>query len=373
MLTARNSLVAALIAAGTACNPDYEITSGPVDVDPGAVTECGFSAIPGTKLSEYDCNPVFTSTDETWGQTVGSVGFHASDVLGHPFYQMWYIAQPTNSTTREYGMGYAVSPDGTNWTPHPANPLFVQQPGAWDQDGVASQVVVWDPDFEQYVMAYQGFTIADGVFDAGIWGLGVATSPDGVSWTKHPRNPVINFQDMQGVSPCWPLTVTKATGGFRGYISAQTVDPILGIPLSDQCDIYTMTAIDLGVWSLSASPVLTGGGNTDLKGMSGASVVELDGIQYMFYIGFNEWVAAQGYQYTTDMTLNLATSIDGGMTWNKDPSNPLPVNLTTPGEIMSVSAQVVGSRIHLWIGDTYPGLGSASEGAGAIGYFLYEP
>ena len=89
----------------------------------------------------------------------------------------------------------------------------------------------------------------------------------------------------------------------------------------------------------------------------------------MFYVGFEEWyedpgtsglIAAQG------TTLNLATSEDDGMTWVKDPGNPLPVNLTTPGEVSNIGAQVIGSRIHLWVGDNY-------DGAGSIGYFYYEP
>ena len=60
------------------------------------------------------------------------------------------------------------------------------------------------------------------------------------------------------------------------------------------------------------------------------------------------------------------TSTDGGVTWEKDPTNPQPVELTTPGQLGSVGAQVVGSRIHLWIGDNY-------DGASGIGYFYYEP
>ena len=54
------------------------------------------------------------------------------------------------------------------------------------------------------------------------------------------------------------------------------------------------------------------------------------------------------------------------MSWQKDPSNPQPIQLTTPGQLGSVGAQVVGSRIHLWVGDNY-------EGTSGIGYFYYEP
>ena len=86
----------------------------------------------------------------------------------------------------------------------------------------------------------------------------------------------------------------------------------------------------------------------------------------MFYVGFTDWVQYTGYQSAQNLTLNLATSTDGGGTWTKDPNNPIPVNLTSPGQISDVGAQVVGSRILLWVTDSY-------EGENSVGYFYYEP
>ena len=66
--------------AMTACSVDYELTGARPDksID---VTECPFSVVDGTNLLSYDCNPVFTNTNETWGGDVGSVGFYATDVM----------------------------------------------------------------------------------------------------------------------------------------------------------------------------------------------------------------------------------------------------------------------------------------------------
>ena len=88
----------------------------------------------------------------------------------------------------------------------------------------------------------------------------------------------------------------------------------------------------------------------------------------MFYIGFEAWEEAGvgGLVYAVRTTLNMATSTDDGTTWQKDPNNPIPINLTTPGEITSIGAQVIGTRIHLWVGDNY-------DGNSAVGYFYYEP
>ena len=115
------------ISLSMACASDYELTGERPDVNPGDVTECGFTQIDGTDFQSYDCNPVFTNTDEDWGGDVGSVGFYATDVMGHPFYQMWYTSSDSDQFGN-FGIGYAISSDGTNWETHPNNPLFESDP-----------------------------------------------------------------------------------------------------------------------------------------------------------------------------------------------------------------------------------------------------
>ena len=119
----------------------------------------------------------------------------------------------------------------------------------------------------------------------------------------------------------------------------------------------------------SSAPVLAGGDDYDLYGMTGASVVEFNDVLYMFYIGFSLWEENQdiaGVISASQSTLNLATSVDGGETWVKDPNNPIPINTTSALEVSDVGAQVIGSRILLWVTDNY-------EDTAAVGYFYYEP
>lgn len=367
-----------LVSAGalfclSACASDYELKGKRPDVDPGDVTDCPFTPISGTQVSSYDCNPVFTNTGENWGGDVGSIGFHVTEVLGHPFYQMWY----TSSSSSSFGgisMGYAVSSNGTDWTPHPSNPLLSTDPSGWDKDSIAGQVVVWDPIDSHYVMAYQGFTLGTNEFDPGVWGLGIATSPDGKNWTKSARNPVINFTTdfdiLFGgalIQPCWPLTITiTERGALKGYIAAaKAEEAFLGMEAA--CHIYEMNGLDAETWIINDQrPVMEANTSYDTMGVASAAVVDFDGMLYMFYVGFTDWVQFTGYQSAQNLTLNLATSADGGGTWTKDPNNPIPVNLTNPGQISDVGAQVVGSRILLWVTDSY-------EGENSVGYFYYEP
>ena len=373
------------IAILFSCASDYEILGAKPDVDPGLVTECDFIPVSGTKISQYDCNPVFDGGEAG----AGSIAFHATEVLGHPFYQLWY--------TDEVGsMNYAASSDGTSWLTNELNPIFDLTAGAWDQDSVSGQVVVWDPVEREYIMSYQGINFgnpSDGADD--IWGIGVSTSPDGVTWTKHPNNPVINFSDFlldefemlevsfggalpagKEIRPSWPLTITVDNrGSLRGYIGASRWEDILGgDPFAGttypQVDVYAMNGFSAGEWVLNSNaPVLSGGDSYDLYGMTGASVVEFNDVQYMFYVGFSQWQESaefEGVISAAQSTLNLATSVDGGVTWVKDPNNPLPINTTANLEVSDVGAQVIGSRIMLWVTDNY-------DDKAAVGYFYYEP
>jgi predicted GH43/DUF377 family glycosyl hydrolase len=368
-----NNLLILTFITSTACAVDYELTGEKPDVNPGDVTECPFSPVSGTQISSYDCNPVFSNTDEDWGGDVGAVGFHATEVMGHPFYQMWYTSSNSDAFGN-FGMGYAVSSDGTNWKTHTQNPLFEADPTSWDKDSVAGQVVIWDPIDSQYVMAYQGFTLGTGELDLdtweiddGIWGLGIATSPDGINWDRS-STPAINFSDFDPflgsqISPCWPVTITLNRRGFRGYIAAaKAEEAMLG---GAACHIYAMNGLDADTWIIDESkPVFEASASYDIKGFTSASVVELDETLYMFYIGFTAWQVYDGYQSAQNMTLNLATSTDDGETWTRDPNNPLPIS--DSGIVSNVAAQVIGGRIHLWVTDIY-------DGKQAVGYFLYEP
>ena len=292
-----------------------------------------------------------------------------TEVLGHPFYQIWYVQY--NEDESFYGLGYAVSDNGIDWTTHPDNPLIEKDPSAWDQDYMGAHVVFWDAMQAEYVLAYQGVTLAADDFSSGTWGLGLASSPDGVEWSKSTNNPVLNFiEDFSfdaEVRPCWPLTLRATASGYTGYLSAS----ILGS--NGSCQMYAYSSADLRNWEIdSTAPILYTGFSYDRMGFSDATVVEWidpetqQSSLYMFYVGFSDVINHGTYYEAADTTLSLAISYDNGQTWEKDANNPLPIQLTTPGAISSIGARVIGSRIHLWVGDQY-------ANAGGIGYFYYEP
>src|SRR5688572_32070057 len=83
---------------------------------------------------------------------------------------------------REIGLGHAVSTDLRTWTPQepvlPAGP-----PGTWDESGN------WAPDIiEVEGVYYLYYTGSDRNNNQKI---GLATSTDLYTWTKHPANPLV--------------------------------------------------------------------------------------------------------------------------------------------------------------------------------------
>lgn len=354
----------ALPAVLTGCGQEYEVLQGPVEIDPADVTECGFTPISGTRFQRYDCNPVFTNTDEDWVEGgVGSIGFHAEEVLGHPFYQMWY------STGREdgnYGVGYAISADGTNWEPLGGNPVIKNPESGWNRDSMGAVTVVWNDDEKEYVLAYQGIN-----YDTNANGLGMMTSRDGQDWEPFndgdfliPLSQPLN----NNIRYCWPLSLTwSADDGFLGYITGGR-----GIA-STTCQIYAYQGDDLNSIEPLPEPVLKAGPEAyDREGQAAAAVVKFEGTYYMFYTGIPEWRQSQAdpdFINPYNTSLNIATSEDG-LNWVKSEGNPITeiALMTDPMVIGNVAAQVVGPRIHLWIDDYYEDVGTT-----AVGYFLYEP
>lgn len=353
-------LLAALLSAG--CS-ESSLRAVPPDVNPADITECGFTPISAmSHILRYDCNPVFSATDEDWPAMFTTFAFNHTTVLGHAFYQLWYLAY-TSSITLDgnYQVGYAISSDGTDWVPQEANPLWPEPDlDAWDGDRAQGLFVDWDSSLQRYVAMYGGIN-----FSSNSWGIGIGTSPDGIDWELSDRNPVVDItEEANGVTYCWPLSFSANEGTFDAYLAG------FDDALTRHCDMWRVRTDDLDDWDPDNSLVLRSGasGAWDDEGFLSASTVEHDGVQYLFYVGFGTWIDNGTSRSAANSFLGLAVSHDDGTTWDKVSEDPLPVNLTEDGNVATVAARVVGSRIHLWIGDTYSELGT-----GAVGYYLFLP
>lgn len=99
-------------------------------------------------------------------------------------------------------IGMLTSTDGTTWTPYAANPVFHHAAaGAWDSTVLEQTVLYFAGQYWMWYSAYDGELL-----DTTRISLGLATSPDGITWTRH-GDPVLGpgapgtWNDLRTVSP----------------------------------------------------------------------------------------------------------------------------------------------------------------------------
>jgi len=95
-------------------------------------------------------------------------------------YHMWYTGQAKGKNS---WIGYATSPDGVNWRRMSDRPvLSFEKP--WEKVAVMCPHVLWNADKKLFQMWYSGGEQYEPN------AIGYATSPNGLVWTKHRKNPI---------------------------------------------------------------------------------------------------------------------------------------------------------------------------------------
>jgi len=77
------------------------------------------------------------------------------------------------------------SPDGIQWTLYQSN-IILPSLGQWDS-AIAGNSIIWQENGTWYLL-YDACNVGSG----GLYKIGLATSPDGHTWTKYSGNPVIS-------------------------------------------------------------------------------------------------------------------------------------------------------------------------------------
>ena len=228
----------------------------------------------------------------------------------------------------------------TEWTKYPGNPVLpLGAQGEWDS-GVASVPVVLF-DGTTYRLWYSGghFTLED---------IGLATSPGGVTWTKHPGNPVLR-RDGAGAwdaASTWPVAIVYDGAVFHLWYNALAY-------LSQQVEqTGYATSLDGITWTKYwGNPILPAGapGTWDDGGATFGSVLLEGGTYRGWYIG--------GPTDGSVLAIGYATSSDGA-NWDKWPE---PVLEPRPSEwdqgLMAGPVLFDGSAYHMW----YTGFGAAVQ------------
>ena len=94
-------------------------------------------------------------------------------------YHLWYTGQAKGRSA----IGYATSADGVSWKRRADQPVLAPEQ-AWEKVAVMCPHVIWDGTARRFRMWYSGGDQYEP--DA----IGYATSPDGLTWTRHVTNPI---------------------------------------------------------------------------------------------------------------------------------------------------------------------------------------
>jgi hypothetical protein len=105
---------------------------------------------------------------------------------GNGDWKMWYDATESPLNIK-WTLGYATSVDGETWTKY-GKILDVGGVGEWDEGHLHHPVCLKHNGI--YYLYYSGAPKPYGHF---VKNIGLATSTDGINWTKHPSNPIISI------------------------------------------------------------------------------------------------------------------------------------------------------------------------------------
>lgn len=174
-----------------------------------------------TNWTDYEGNPIFSSSGNYWDYS----GVQQPKILfENNLLKLYYTAQ--GDPYSGYA-GYAFSSDGINWTISPNNPVLSPGPaGSWDETAVAGATVFKDES--GYRMYYAGWSNP-----SANWNIGLATSTDGINWVKHP-DPVL-YSGSGWEFQLGPSSVIKVDNVYYLYYYGRNL-PVMKIGLATSTD-----------------------------------------------------------------------------------------------------------------------------------------
>jgi subtilisin family serine protease/predicted GH43/DUF377 family glycosyl hydrolase len=263
-------------------------------------------------------------------------------------YEMWFGASfgpDVQDVWRPYRIGFATSPDGISWTMH-SEPVLEADTGTWDESTVEKPRVIQENG--TYKMWYTGWSPKFLIF-----GIGYATSPDGITWTKHDTLVMgrgTASWEVRGPAHC-SIMLTQGGTYKMWYTGYNSSNPISAIGYATSDDGITWTKAE------SVNPVLTTGspGQWDDGRVSRPHVLFINNKYHMWYTG------QRGFYSTRE--IGWATSVDG-IHWNKynDPnttsmlySDSDPVLKRSDGQwdasnLGCVTVMLEGDSLRMWYG-----------------------
>lgn len=230
----------------------------------------------------------------------------------------------------QYAIGRAISYDGRNLGRWMGNPVLQRNTtGDWDGSWIKDPCVVRDGD--TYKMWYAGRSTGTSLYQ-----IGLATSTDGITWTKSTANPVITLgstgePDSGGCTMpnIWKdSTAVGSTTLWRMlYAGTSSGGSVYGV-----CYAYSSDGI---TWTKSsANPVIGPGTSSEWNSVgTGVGAVHKDGNTFYVY--------AEGRSLTSfpiDSQVGLWTCTDLAGPFSASTSNPIIARRTGSQDLTALTA-----------------------------------
>ena len=152
----------------------------------------------------------------------------------------------------------------------------------------------------------------------GVLSIGLATSLDGARWTKYADNPVLLVTQPWEGTVLEAFTVLKINGSYKIWFGGNTLN-------QDKASIGYATSPDGFHWTKhSGNPIFSPSApkRWDSYSISDPDVIYHKGTYHMWYKG---WKRRGGNAW-----IGHATSLDG-VTWERDAQNPVLITSALPG------------------------------------------
>ncbi len=208
-----------------------------------------------------------------------------------------------------------------DWIKHGSKPVLPRSKEVteWDYFTAADPSVIKDGDTLKIWYTGAGPTSTDTVTRLRI---GYAWSIDGITWNKHPQNPVLESSpatwDSIGLETVTVLKDETALPPERYKMwYAGSDDPIYGLYKIGYA--YSPDGVN---WTKHPDPVLLKGDDDTWEsgGPEGPTVILFDDTLRMWYAGYDS--VYNGERTDFSCSIGYAWSLDGKL-WNKYPNNPI--------------------------------------------------
>lgn len=226
-------------------------------------------------------------------------------------FTMWYAGEDSKKADR---IGMATSSDGVLWTKYSGNPILdLGPPGAWDGDSISDACVIKENG--EYKMWYTGQTYGASTSDD-VFRIGYATSPDGIHWTRYGGNPVLSpgFLGSWDDKRVWRPSVISTGSGYvmyyRGAAVGEGSQAMAGVATSPDGVHWTKTT----VLTMPAGSSGWDAYSRQVKALNIGGVMKSGDVYIMSYASIKTT--------TSPAQIGVASSQDG-INWTPYPDNPV--------------------------------------------------